>query len=130
MSASSKTMKGAFPPSSRLTFLTVPADNAASFFPTSVEPVKLILAIFGLVTNSKAATRSLVVHTWIHFAGMPACTANFVRAKQVCGVSLGGLITTEQPAASAGPTFLVIMAAGKFHLDLVSDLLSQLILNI
>lgn len=42
--------------------------------------------------------------------------ASFVRARHVCGVSLGGLITQAQPAARAGPTLRVIMAAGKFHL--------------
>lgn len=53
--------------------------------------------------------------TWISAGGIPAWIANFVNARQVYGVSLGGLITTEQPAASAGPTLRVIMAAGKFH---------------
>ena len=33
----------------------------------------------------------------------------------VSGVSAAGLITTVQPAASAGPTFRVAMASGKFH---------------
>ncbi len=31
------------------------------------------------------------------------------------GVSLAGLSTTVQPAASAGPILRVAMAAGKFH---------------
>lgn len=31
------------------------------------------------------------------------------------GVSLGGFITTAHPAAKAGATFRVIIAAGKFH---------------
>ena len=47
--------------------------------------------------------------------GRPASTASFVRARQVCGVSLGGLMTTEQPAPKAGAIFRVIIAAGKFH---------------
>lgn len=47
--------------------------------------------------------------------GTPACKASFARAKALKGVSLGGLITTEQPAASAGAIFLVIIAAGKFQ---------------
>jgi hypothetical protein len=115
-SASSKTMNGAFPPSSKLTFFNVSVASFASIFPTFVEPVKLILATNGLVASSVAASRSLVVHTWMHFAGIPASMASFVSARQECGVSLGGLMTTEQPAASAGPTLRVIMAAGKFHL--------------
>jgi hypothetical protein len=36
-------------------------------------------------------------------------------AAQVYGVSLGGLITAEQPAANAGAILRVIIAAGKFH---------------
>ena len=47
--------------------------------------------------------------------GKPASMANFVNARQVYGVSLGGFITTEHPAAKAGAIFLVIIAAGKFH---------------
>jgi hypothetical protein len=42
-SASSKTMKGALPPSSIDTFFTVSADCRISSLPTSVEPVKVIL---------------------------------------------------------------------------------------
>src|SRR5207302_8470418 len=38
-SASSKTMKGALPPSSRESFLTVPAHWAMRILPISVEPV-------------------------------------------------------------------------------------------
>jgi hypothetical protein len=44
MSASSKTMNGALPPSSSESFLTVPAHCCISNLPTSVEPVKGQLA--------------------------------------------------------------------------------------
>lgn len=37
------------------------------------------------------------------------------RARADSGVSSAGLTTTVQPAARAAPTFLVIMALGKFH---------------
>lgn len=115
-SASSNTMSAAFPPSSRLIFFKVVEARPASFFPTPVDPVKLNLLINGFVANSVAAARSLVVHTLMQAAGIPASTASLVRAKQECGVSLGGFMTTEQPAARAGATLRVIMAAGKFHL--------------
>jgi hypothetical protein len=46
---------------------------------------------------------------------MPASTVNLANAKHEYGVSLGGLMTTEHPAAKAGAIFRVIMAAGKFH---------------
>jgi hypothetical protein len=48
-------------------------------------------------------------------AGTPASSRTAARAKAVSGVSLAGLSTTVQPAASAGPIFRVAMAAGKFH---------------
>jgi hypothetical protein len=47
--------------------------------------------------------------------GISAFKASFVRARQVNGVSLGGLITTAHPAARAGATLRLTMAAGKFH---------------
>jgi len=108
-------MNGALPPSSKLTRFSVPAASFASILPTLVEPVKLILRTRGFVANSVAAARSLVGQTWSVFDGSPAWIASFVRARQVNGVSDGGLITTVQPAASAGAILRVIMAAGKFH---------------
>jgi hypothetical protein len=114
-SASSKTMKGAFPPSSMETFFIVPAASLVNIFPTPVLPVKLIFLTMGFVASSVAASRSLVGMTWIQSAGMPASTANLANAKHEYGVSLGGLMTTEHPAAKAGAIFRVIMAAGKFH---------------
>ncbi|MCY1238164.1 hypothetical protein D9M72_508890 [compost metagenome] len=53
MSASSKTMKGALPPSSRLTFLIWSEHCRIKSRPTSVEPVKLILRTFGLLQSSR-----------------------------------------------------------------------------
>ena len=47
-SASSKTMKGALPPSSSDTFFTVPAHCSISSLPTSVDPVKLSLRTVGV----------------------------------------------------------------------------------
>ena len=115
MSASPKTMKGAFPPSSMLTFFMVPAASCVNNLPTLVDPVKLILLISGLFTISCAAWRSVLVTIWKRPGGIPASTASFPSAIALNGVSLGGLTITEQPAANAGATFLVIMAAGKFQ---------------
>ena len=50
MSAELKTIRGAFPPSSRDTFFTVSAHCRMSSFPTPVEPV-----------NERAVTSSLLV---------------------------------------------------------------------
>jgi hypothetical protein len=48
-------------------------------------------------------------------AGMPARMASSAAARAVSGVSSAGLMTTGQPAASAGATLRVIMASGKFQ---------------
>jgi len=39
----------------------------------------------------------------------------WARARAERGVSSAGFTTTVHPAASAAPTFLVIIALGKFH---------------
>ena len=46
--ASSKTMFAALPPSSRVTFLWVPATARAMILPTAVEPVKATLSTCGM----------------------------------------------------------------------------------
>ena len=48
-------------------------------------------------------------------SGTPASLRMAATANAVSGVSLAGLSTTVQPAASAGPILRVAMAAGKFH---------------
>src|ERR1700691_3339361 len=48
-------------------------------------------------------------------AGTPASSSIGISASMLSGVSLAGLRTTEQPAASAGPILRVAIAAGKFH---------------
>ena len=47
--------------------------------------------------------------------GMPARPANSAKASAESGVSVAGLQTKVQPAASAGPALRVIMALGKFQ---------------
>ena len=47
--------------------------------------------------------------------GKPARSANTASANAVSGVCSAGLTTTGQPAANAGATLRVIIAAGKFH---------------
>ena len=46
---------------------------------------------------------------------MPARSANTASASAVSGVRSAGRTMMEQPAASAGATLRVIIAAGKFH---------------
>ena len=117
-SASSKTMKGALPPSSRLIFLMVGAHWAARMRPTSVEPVKdrwrttsLSHSTWPMAMERCASALS----TFSTPGGMPARKASSAQARAESGVASAGLMTTGQPAASAGATLRVIMAMGKFH---------------
>ena len=48
-------------------------------------------------------------------SGNPASASMSASASVVNGVSAAGLITTVQPAASAGPILRVPIASGKFH---------------
>src|SRR5450755_664897 len=56
-----------------------------------------------------------VVITLTTPSGNPASISTAARASVVKGVWAAGLITTGQPAASAGPILRVPMASGKFH---------------
>jgi hypothetical protein len=52
---------------------------------------------------------------WRSSTGTPARSASSQRASAEKGVAVAGFSTIVHPAASAGPHFLVIIAAGKFH---------------
>ena len=114
-SASSKTMKGALPPSSSDTFFIVPAHWAISCLPISVEPVKDSLRTRASPVSTPPMARAEPVTTLNTPFGMPARSASSASARAVNGVWLAGLHTTVQPAASAGATLRVIIAAGKFQ---------------
>ena len=114
-SASSKTMNGALPPSSRLTFLTVEAHCDISSLPTSVDPVNDSLRTVGFDVSSAPIGRDGPVMTLTTPGGMPARSASSARARAENGVCEAGRMTTGQPAASAGAHLRVIIAAGKFH---------------
>ena len=114
-SASSKTMKGALPPSSSDTRLTVVMQRAASIFPTGVEPVKVNLRTRGSPVSISPIGAACPVTTLNTPGGTPASSPRAARARALNGVSSEGLSTTVQPAARAGPTLRVIIAAGKFH---------------
>jgi hypothetical protein len=69
----------------------------------------------GLAVMVSPISCGMPVSTWISPAGMPARRASSARASAQNGVNSEGLITTGQPAASAGAHLRVIIAAGKFH---------------
>ena len=112
-SASGNTMNGACPPSSSDTRLMCPAAPPASCLPTSVEPVKVSLRTAGLVRNSSPTSQGRsVVTRFTTPAGMPtSCRIRNISTAH-SGVCSAGLSTTVQPAASAGPIFLVSMDTG------------------
>src|ERR1700681_3374449 len=115
MSASSNTMNGALPPSSSETFLTVPAHCSISHLPISVEPVKVSLRTIGFEVISPPISLAPPVTQEKTPFGTPARSASSHSASAEYEVAVAGFSTIVQPAASAGPHFRVIIAAGKFH---------------
>ena len=75
MSASSKTMNGALPPSSIDTRFMVAAAAAVSALPTAVDPVKVILRTSGLDISSAPMARAGPVTMLSTPAGTPASSA-------------------------------------------------------
>ncbi len=113
-SASSKTMNGLLPPSSSDSFFDVPAVALRIIRPTSVEPVNAILSMPGCSTIA-APVRPSPFTTFSTPLGSPISSAISANAIAVSGVYSAGLITTVQPAASAGATFHANISSGKFQ---------------
>src|SRR5678809_333778 len=114
-SASSNTMNGALPPSSRESFFTVSAHCFMRRLPVAVEPVNDSLRTSGFEHSSPPIAFEPPVRTLSTPLGIPARSPSSAMASAEYGVWLAGLITTVQPAASAGPALRVIIAFGKFH---------------
>jgi hypothetical protein len=92
------------------------ADCRIKILPTSVEPVKVSFLMAGFEQNSCPINDDFfeVITEKTPF-GTPALSASNTIARAESGVSVAGLETNEHPAASAGATFLVIIAFGKFQ---------------
>ena len=115
-SASSKTRKGALPPSSIDTRRTWSADCWMSVRPTSVEPVNDSLRVRGsLMSGSIVRPDDCAVMTLTTPPGSPTSSRIWASMSIDSGVCLAGLTTIVQPAAIAGPILRVPMASGKFH---------------
>ncbi len=114
-SASSKTMFGLFPPSSRVEPMNRPAVAEAMADPVRVDPVKEIFASFGLSTSACPASAPRPVTTLTTPAGNPASSASSARRRIVREVYSLGLITAVFPAASAGASFDSVSVIGEFH---------------
>src|SRR4029077_12193168 len=90
ISASSKTIKGALPPSSIEVFLTVAAHCCISNLPTSVEPVKVNLRTIGLLVSSPPISFDGPVTQEKTPFGTPARSANSHKARAENGVAVAG----------------------------------------
>ena len=112
--ASSNTMFAALPPSSRVTFLSVPATVRAMALPTSVEPVKATLSMPSCPTSAAPVEPSPVMMLTTPF-GSPAWRQMSAKNSALSGVVSAGLRTTVLPAASAGAIFHASISSGKFH---------------
>ena len=115
ISASSKTIYGALPPSSIDTFFMVSAELRTSVFPTAVDPVNEILRTSWLAIMASLISEVLPATAFSTPSGTPACFASVSSAKALSGVLFAGLMTPVHPAASAGPSLRVSIAIGKFH---------------
>lgn len=105
MSASSKTRKGALPPSSRWIRFTVAVAISATRLPTAVEPVKEVMATSGWPTRCSPASFPVPVMMLMTPSGIPASVAACANRSEVSGVSSAGLSTIVLPAAIAGRIF-------------------------
>ncbi len=116
ISASSKTMNGALPPSSSEIRLIVPEHCFIRMRPTSVEPVNesFLTSSLSHISRPMPFESRDVITLKIPF-GTPASSANATCASADSGVSPAGLIIIAQPTASAGAAFRAIIEVGKFH---------------
>ena len=114
-SASANTMLGLLPPSSRLTFFTVPAAARRISWPVAVSPVNAILPMPGCAAIAAPTTGPGPVTTFRTPGGSPASSAYSARRMAVSGEYEAGLRIAVLPAASAGPTFQLAIITGKFQ---------------
>ena len=110
-SASSNTMSGSMPPSSRLTRFSCFAAFTAISVPTAVEPVKAMQATSRVVDQRRADLGAVPVTTLTTPGGRCARASSTMRSV-ASGVSSDGLMTTVLPAASAGAIFQTSSSSG------------------
>ena len=113
-SASSKTKKADFPPSSRVIFFPSPAVFFLSNRPTSVEPVKAILDIsLWFAIHEPVLPSPVTIFTTP--AGIFASIQSSAKKRAVSDVVSAGFNTTVFPVASAGAIFQASISRGKFQ---------------
>ena len=115
-SASSKTRKGALPPSSIDRRSSCSEACSISLRPISVEPVNDSLRVrASRIRGSIVEPECAVVTRLSTPGGRPASSRIRASISIDSGVWLAGLTTIVQPAATAGPILRVPIAIGKFH---------------
>jgi len=115
-SASRKMMLGDLPPSSRETFFRLLAADRMISLPVSVPPVKATISTFALRASSAPTTGPSPATMLTMPLGISSMlSTTFMNSAVVPVVYSAGLMTTAQPAASAGATERIISARGMFQ---------------
>ncbi len=109
-SASSNTMTGALPPSSRCTRLSVGAAAAATSMPARTDPVTDTMAGVSCTTSARPVSRS--PQTTLKTPGGRCSAMISAMSSAVTGVVSDGLSTMVFPAASAGANFHTAIIIG------------------
>lgn len=109
-SASSKTITGALPPSSRCVRLRCPPALAATARPAATDPVTETICGVGCETSAAPVSRSPV--TTLKTPGGRCFAASSASITVVTGVVSLGLSTTVLPAATAGTNFQIAIIIG------------------
>ena len=110
-SASSKTITGALPPSSKCTRLSVSAAARAMPLPVATLPVSETSAISGWRTIASPTPGPSPVTTLSTPGGRISATSSAKRSVEI-GVSSEGFNTTVLPPASAGAIFQMAIING------------------
>ncbi len=111
MSASSKMMTGALPPSSRWTRFSVSDAFFAISFPVLTSPVSETMPTSGWRTNVSPTGSPSPVIT-LNTPGGNRSSASSAILSAVRGVSSDGFSTMQLPVASAGPIFQIAIISG------------------
>src|SRR5690606_24406476 len=83
--------------------------------PVRSEPVKATLLTSGCSTSGMPTSAPKPVTMLTTPGGKPACSISFANSSTEADVNSDGLITTVQPAASAGASFQAVSSNGEFH---------------
>src|SRR3981081_1300512 len=114
-SASSNTITGFLPPSSKCTRFNVGAPCAMIADPVVVSPTKAIALMAGCSVSALPASSPMPCTVLSTPSGTPACFTSLASKSAVTGDHSAGLVTSVQPAGRAGAIFQVDSMNGVFH---------------